>query len=55
LIRSSFNKVLKLVANNYYPADDMPKIVRGDSARVVQIFANLINNSIKFTPCKSTI
>ncbi|KAL9276692.1 hypothetical protein ACSQ67_025705 [Phaseolus vulgaris] len=31
-------------------SDDMPKIVRGDSARVVQIFANLINNSIKFTP-----
>ncbi|XP_027362692.1 histidine kinase 1-like [Abrus precatorius] len=30
--------------------DDMPKVVRGDSARVVQIFANLINNSIKFTP-----
>ncbi|KAL2988258.1 hypothetical protein AAZX31_11G076300 [Glycine max] len=31
-------------------SDDMPKVVRGDSARVVQIFANLINNSIKFTP-----
>ncbi|KAL2348620.1 hypothetical protein Fmac_002620 [Flemingia macrophylla] len=31
-------------------SDDMPKIVRGDSARVVQVFANLINNSIKFTP-----
>ncbi|KAL2333818.1 hypothetical protein Fmac_015031 [Flemingia macrophylla] len=30
-------------------SDDMPKLVRGDSARVVQIFANLINNSIKFT------
>ena len=30
-------------------ADDMPKLVRGDSARVVQIFANLISNSIKFT------
>ncbi|KAI4314739.1 hypothetical protein L6164_027617 [Bauhinia variegata] len=30
-------------------SDDMPKVVRGDSARVVQIFANLINNSIKFT------
>ncbi|GAU34201.1 hypothetical protein TSUD_209830 [Trifolium subterraneum] len=30
-------------------SDDMPKIVRGDSDRVVQIFANLINNSIKFT------
>ncbi|KAJ9172660.1 hypothetical protein P3X46_015874 [Hevea brasiliensis] len=29
--------------------DDMPKLVRGDSARVVQIFANLISNSIKFT------
>ncbi|KDP46777.1 hypothetical protein JCGZ_06565 [Jatropha curcas] len=27
----------------------MPKLVRGDSARVVQIFANLISNSIKFT------
>ncbi|KAE9614589.1 hypothetical protein Lal_00012239 [Lupinus albus] len=30
-------------------SDDMPKLVQGDSARVVQIFANLINNSIKFT------
>ncbi|KAJ9146955.1 hypothetical protein P3X46_029167 [Hevea brasiliensis] len=30
-------------------SDDMPKFVRGDSARVVQIFANLISNSIKFT------
>lgn len=30
-------------------ADDMPRIVRGDSARVVQIFANLISNSMKFT------
>lgn len=29
-------------------SDDMPKLVRGDSARVVQIFANLISNSIKF-------
>ncbi|KAL7090569.1 hypothetical protein ACP275_12G049700 [Erythranthe tilingii] len=30
-------------------SDDMPKIVRGDSGRVLQIFANLISNSIKFT------
>jgi signal transduction histidine kinase len=30
----------------------MPKLVRGDSARVVQIFANLISNSIKFTTSK---
>ncbi|KAF2306259.1 hypothetical protein GH714_016078 [Hevea brasiliensis] len=30
-------------------SDEMPKFVRGDSARVVQIFANLISNSIKFT------
>ncbi|KAG9442701.1 hypothetical protein H6P81_018555 [Aristolochia fimbriata] len=30
-------------------ANDMPKLVSGDSARVVQIFANLISNSIKFT------
>ncbi|CAN1122419.1 Histidine kinase 1 [Linum perenne] len=30
-------------------SDDMPKLVSGDSARVVQIFANLISNSIKFT------
>ncbi|GAB2224437.1 hypothetical protein Droror1_Dr00005196 [Drosera rotundifolia] len=30
-------------------SDDMPKVVVGDSARVVQIFANLISNSIKFT------
>lgn len=29
--------------------DNVPKVVRGDSARVVQIFANLISNSIKFT------
>ncbi|XP_058090923.1 histidine kinase 1 isoform X2 [Magnolia sinica] len=30
-------------------SDDIPRLVRGDSARVVQIFANLISNSIKFT------
>ncbi|XP_057965116.1 histidine kinase 1 [Malania oleifera] len=30
-------------------SDDMPKLVCGDSARVVQIFANLISNSVKFT------
>ncbi|XVF62203.1 hypothetical protein PTKIN_Ptkin08bG0198400 [Pterospermum kingtungense] len=30
-------------------SDDIPKLVRGDSARVVQVFANLISNSIKFT------
>ncbi|XP_038971413.1 histidine kinase 1 isoform X1 [Phoenix dactylifera] len=30
-------------------SDDMPKVVRGDSARIVQIFTNLISNSIKFT------
>ncbi|KAF9622808.1 hypothetical protein IFM89_034043 [Coptis chinensis] len=30
-------------------SDDMPKLVLGDSARVVQIFANLISNSLKFT------
>ncbi|KAE8715930.1 Histidine kinase 1 [Hibiscus syriacus] len=30
-------------------SDDIPKVVRGDSARVVQVFANLISNSIKFT------
>ncbi|GAB4847551.1 Histidine kinase 1, variant 2 [Ancistrocladus abbreviatus] len=30
-------------------SDDIPKLVRGDSARVAQIFANLISNSIKFT------
>ncbi|KAL3527229.1 hypothetical protein ACH5RR_011885 [Cinchona calisaya] len=30
-------------------SDDMPKLVQGDSGRVVQIFANLISNSIKFT------
>ncbi|KAE8694013.1 Histidine kinase 1 [Hibiscus syriacus] len=30
-------------------SDDIPKLVLGDSARVVQVFANLISNSIKFT------
>ncbi|RZC66752.1 hypothetical protein C5167_010436 [Papaver somniferum] len=30
-------------------SDDMPKLVLGDSARLVQIFVNLISNSIKFT------
>ncbi|KAK4430341.1 Histidine kinase [Sesamum alatum] len=30
-------------------SDDMPKVVQGDSGRVLQIFANLISNSIKFT------
>ena len=27
----------------------MPRVVSGDSARTVQIFANLIANSVKFT------
>ncbi|KAK1439212.1 hypothetical protein QVD17_05028 [Tagetes erecta] len=36
-------------------SDDMPKVVRGDSGRVVQIFANLISNSIKFTTSGSII
>ncbi|KAG8373630.1 hypothetical protein BUALT_Bualt11G0044200 [Buddleja alternifolia] len=30
-------------------SDDMPRLVHGDSGRVLQIFANLISNSIKFT------
>ncbi|VFQ75514.1 unnamed protein product [Cuscuta campestris] len=30
-------------------SDDMPKLVKGDSGRVVQIFANLLSNSLKFT------
>ncbi|XP_044487279.1 histidine kinase 1-like isoform X2 [Mangifera indica] len=30
-------------------SDDMPETFRGDSARLVQIFSNLISNSIKFT------
>ncbi|XP_073280356.1 histidine kinase 1-like isoform X2 [Primulina huaijiensis] len=30
-------------------SDDMPKVVLGDSGRVLQIFSNLISNSIKFT------
>lgn len=33
-------------------ADDMPWMVGGDSARTVQIFANLIANSVKFTSGK---
>lgn len=36
-------------------ADDIPKLVQGDSGRVVQIFANLISNSIKFTTCKYNV
>ncbi|VFQ99844.1 unnamed protein product [Cuscuta campestris] len=32
-------------------SDDMPKLVKGDSGRVVQIFANLLSNSLKFTTC----
>ena len=32
----------------------MPKLVQGDSARVVQIFTNLISNSIKFTTWSAT-
>jgi signal transduction histidine kinase len=38
---------------HFLHADEMPKLLRGDSARVVQIFANLISNSIKFTTSKS--
>ncbi|KAI0514212.1 hypothetical protein KFK09_010247 [Dendrobium nobile] len=30
-------------------SDDLPNIVKGDSARIVQIFTNLISNSSKFT------
>ncbi|XP_019177444.1 PREDICTED: histidine kinase 1-like isoform X2 [Ipomoea nil] len=30
-------------------SDEMPKLVKGDLGRVVQIFANLISNSLKFT------
>ncbi|KAL8124098.1 histidine kinase 1-like [Apium graveolens] len=30
-------------------SDNVPKVIQGDSGRVVQIFANLISNSIKFT------
>ncbi|KAK1384225.1 Proteasome A-type subunit [Heracleum sosnowskyi] len=30
-------------------SDNVPKLIQGDSGRVVQIFANLISNSIKFT------
>uniref|UniRef100_A0A7N0V0U9 histidine kinase n=1 Tax=Kalanchoe fedtschenkoi TaxID=63787 RepID=A0A7N0V0U9_KALFE len=30
-------------------SDDMPRLVQGDSARIIQIFANLLSNSIKFT------
>ncbi|KAJ0096730.1 hypothetical protein Patl1_29105 [Pistacia atlantica] len=30
-------------------SDDMPETFRGDSARFVEIFSNLISNSIKFT------
>ncbi|ONK79928.1 uncharacterized protein A4U43_C01F11910 [Asparagus officinalis] len=31
-------------------SDDLPHTVKGDSARIIQIFTNLISNSIKFTP-----
>ncbi|GBG71228.1 hypothetical protein CBR_g8530 [Chara braunii] len=31
-------------------ADDIPEIVRGDQARIMQIFSTLIGNATKFTP-----
>lgn len=49
-----------LVLNGHYLllfslSDEMPKLVKGDSGRVVQIFANLISNSLKFTTCKHAL
>lgn len=48
------NSYIKTIIKHYIPyADDIPRLVQGDSGRVVQIFANLISNSIKFTTCRS--
>lgn len=44
-------KQLESMYSYFSAADNVPKLIQGDSGRVVQIFANLISNSIKFTSC----
>ena len=59
----SLNTVLNQIADNYTSrrkdkevklffscSKSLPKIVLGDDVRIDQVLANLINNSIKFTP-----
>ena len=46
---SNFSATVKELAFNAKMADDVPKVIFGDDARIRQIIVNIINNAIKYT------